>query len=277
MKFHVTRLGVAALAMSLAMGAGSALAQNAPAKPAAPAKPGAQPAAPAAPAAPAQGAQGQPASPPPPSKVDLVSPEPQWAKFCAKEPNSGKDACATMRDFATSADQPPMVSVNVFELQGEERRKLRLLMLPIGMLLKPGFRVIIDKGEPIDGKYDMCYQNACSAEIDIGAKTLESLKKGQTMSVVMRVPGGDPSGRELTFNIPLKDLGVAFDGKPTDPKLLEEQRQQLQQQLQKKAEEQRKLLEQQNANPPPPSPVGPATPAAPPAPAAAAAPAAPVK
>jgi invasion protein IalB len=277
MKFHVTRLGVAALAMSLAMGAGSALAQNAPAKPAAPAKPGAQPAAPAAPAAPAQGAQGQPASPPPPSKVDLVSPEPQWAKFCAKEPNSGKDACATMRDFATSADQPPMVSVNVFELQGEERRKLRLLMLPIGMLLKPGFRVIIDKGEPIDGKYDMCYQNACSAEIDIGAKTLESLKKGQTMSVVMRVPGGDPSGRELTFNIPLKDLGVAFDGKPTDPKLLEEQRQQLQQQLQKKAEEQRKLLEQQNANPPPPSPVGPATPVAPPAPAAAAAPAAPVK
>jgi len=253
MNFRVTRLGAAALGMSLALAAGAAVAQNAPAKPAA------QPAAPA-PAAPAQGAQGQPA-PPPPSKVDLVSPEPQWAKFCAKEPNSGRDACATMRDFATSADQPPMISVNVFELQGEERRKLRLLMLPIGMLLKPGFRVIIDKGEPIDGKYDMCFQNACSAEIDIGAKALDALKKGQTMSVVMRVPGGDPSGRELTFNIPLKDLGPAFDGKPTDPKVLEQQRQELQQQLQKKAEEQRKLLEQQNAAPP--SPVGTAAPAAP--------------
>ena len=139
-----------------------------------------------------------------------------------------------MRDFATSADQPPMVSINVFELAGEERRKLRLLMLPIGMLLKPGFRVIIDKGEPIEGKYDMCFQNACSAEIDIGASTLASLKKAQTLSVVMRVPGnGEPSGRELTFNIPLKDFGPSFDGKPTDPKLLEQQRQQLQQQLQK--------------------------------------------
>jgi invasion protein IalB len=270
MSFHVTRLGAAALAASLALGAGAAVAQNPPAKPAAP---------PAAPAAPAPGAQGQPA-PAPPSKVDLVSPEPQWAKFCSKEPTSGREACATMRDFATSSDQPPMISVNVFEVKGDERRKLRLLILPIGMLLKPGFRVVIDKGEPIDGKYDMCFQNACSAEIDIGAKTLEALKKGQTMSVIMRVPGaGEPSGRELTFNLPLKDLGPAYDGKPTDPKLLEQQRQELQQQLQKKAEEQRKRLEQQNAPAVPvgpASPVGPATPAPLPA-APPAAPAAPAK
>ena len=119
------------------------------------------------------------------------------------------------------------------------------MMLPIGMLLKPGFRVVIDKAEPIDGKYDMCFQNACTAEVEIGASTLSNLKKGQNLAVVMRVPGGDPSGRELTFNIPLKDFGTTFDGKPTDPKLLEQQRQALQQQLQKKAEEQRKLLEQQ--------------------------------
>lgn len=255
MRFQVMRLGAAACAMSVAL-AGAAFAQTPPAKPAAPAAPG-QPAAP--------GAQGQPA-PAPPSKVDLVSPEPQWAKFCAKEPNTNRDACATMRDFSTSADQPPMISINVFEVAGEEKRKLRFLILPIGMMLRPGFRVIIDKNEPLEGKYDMCFQNACSAEIEIGAKTLEALKKGQTMSVVMRVPGGDVSGRELTFNIPLKDLGPAFDGKPTDPKVLEQQRQALQQQLQKKAEEQRKMLEQQQsgaaAAPVAPAPAAPA-PAAP--------------
>jgi invasion protein IalB len=254
MRFQVMRLSAAALAMSVVL-VGAASAQTQPA----------QPAVPGAPAAPGQAApQGQPA---PPSKVDLVSPEPQWAKFCAKQPTNGKDACATMRDFSTSADQPPMISINLFDVAGEERRKLRFLMLPIGMLLKPGFRVVIDKNDPIDGKYDMCFQNACSAEIDIGAKTLETLKKGQTMSVVMRVPGGDVSGRELTFNIPLKDLGTAFDGKPTDPKVLEQQRQALQQQLQKKAEEQRKALEQQQsgvapAAPAPAAPVAPA-PAAP--------------
>jgi invasion protein IalB len=261
MSFHVMRSGAAALALSVALGA-AAVAQTPPGKPAAP-----SPGAPSP--APAPGAPGQPTAPAPPSKVDLVSPEPQWAKFCAKDPNTSRDACATMRDFSTSADQPPMISINLFELAGEERRKLRLLMLPIGMLLKPGFRVIVDKGEPIDGKYDMCFQNACSAEIEINGKTLEALKKGQTMSVVMRVPGGDASGRELTFNIPLKDLGPAFDGKPTDPKVLEQQRQELQQQLQKRAEEQRKQLEQQNnlaapaANAAPAAPAAPATPAAP--------------
>ena len=193
MYFQLMRSGAAALAVSLALAAGAAVAQTQPAKPPAP--------APAAPGAPAQ-----PQQPPPPSKVDLVSPEPQWAKFCAKEPNSGRDACATMRDFSTSADQPPMISLNLFELAGEEKRKLRFLMLPIGMMLKPGFRVVIDKGEPIEGRYDMCFQNACSAEIEVSPKMLEALKKGQTMSVVMRVPGGDASGHELTFNIPLKDL-----------------------------------------------------------------------
>jgi invasion protein IalB len=258
MRFQVTRLSAAALAVSVAL-AGGAFAQAPAAKPAAPAVPG-------TPAAPGQAAPGQPA---PPSKVDLVSPEPQWAKFCAKDP-AGRDACATMRDFSTSADQPPMISINLFDIAGEEKRKLRFLMLPIGMLLKPGFRVVVDKNEPIEGKYDMCFQNACSAEIEIGPKTLESLKKGQNMSVMMRVPGGDVSGRELTFNIPLKDLGPAFDGKPTDPKVLEQQRQALQQQLQKKAEEQRKMLEQQQS--------GAAAPAAPaPAPPAPAAPAAPAK
>jgi hypothetical protein len=92
------------------------------------------------------------------------------------------------------------------------------------------------------------------------------------MSVIMRVPGGDVSGHELTFNLPLKDLGPAFDGKPTDPKVLEAQRQALQQQLQKKAEEQRKLLEQQQQN----SAANPVAPAAPGAPAPAA-PAVPAK
>ena len=254
----ITRASAAALAISLALG-GAALAQEAPAKPAKPAAPAATPAPAAGAPAPQAGQQPQI-----PSKVDLVSPEPQWVKLCGQEKTTNREACQTMRDFGASADQPPMISMQVFELQGEEKRKLRFMVLPIGMLLKPGFRVIIDKSEPIDGKYDMCFQNACTAEVDIGASTLNSLKKGQNLAVIMRLPGGDASGRELTLNIPLTDFGATFDGKPTDPKLLEQQRQALQQQLQKKAEEQRKMLEQQQQS-------GTAAPAAP----AAAAPAAP--
>ena len=260
-----TRIGAAALALGLALTSGAALAQNAPAKPAAPA-PAQAPAA-GAPAA-------QPAPQQVPSKVDLVSPEPQWVKLCGKEQTTGKEACQTMRDFGASADQPPMISMQVFDMQGEEKRKLRFMILPVGMLLKPGFRVVVDKGDPLEGRYDMCFQNACTAEIDIGASTLSGMKKGQNLAVVMRLPNpGDPSGRELTLNIPLKDFGGTFDGKATDPKVLEQQRQALQQQLQKRAEEQRKMLEQQQSGVTAPG-AAPAAPAAAPA-APAAAPAAP--
>ena len=243
MRFQVMRLGAAALAMSVAL-AGAAFAQTQPAKPAAPAAPAPAAAGPAAAAASA--VEGR-------SRVAGAAMG-QILRQGARQRQGRLRHDARLLDLGRSAadDQHQL-----FEVAGEERRKLRFLILPIGMLLKPGFRVIIDKNEPIDGKYDMCFQNACSAEIEIGAKTLETLKKGQNMSVVMRVPGGDVSGRELTFNIPLKDLGPAFDGKPTDPKVLEQQRQALQQQLQKKAEEQRKTLEQQQSGVARPAPAGP--------------------
>jgi invasion protein IalB len=264
MRFQVMRSGAAALAIGVAL-TGAASAQTQPAKPAAPGAP----TAPAAPGQPAPGPQGQTA-PAPPSKVDLVSPEPQWVKACGNVQAINREACQTERSFGPSADQPPLISMQVFEVQGEEKRKLRFMIAPFGIMMRPGFRIILDKNEPMDGKYDACFPNACISEIEIGAKTLEALKKGQNLSVLLRVPGGDVSGRELTLNLPLKDFGAAFDGKPTDPKLLEQQRQALQQQLQKKAEEQRKMLEQQQSG----AAAAPAAPA--PAPAAPA-PAAPAK
>ena len=50
------------------------------------------------------------------------------------------------------------------------------------MLLRPGFRLIIDKSEPIDGKFAMCFQNACFGGNRLnGPKTLAALKKGQNI------------------------------------------------------------------------------------------------
>jgi len=70
----------------------------------------------------------------------------------------------------------------------------------------------------------------------------------------------------VTFNLPMKDFGAAFDGAPVDPKVLEQQNEELQKQLQKRAEDQRKKteqLQQTNGVPPAPgaAPAAPATPA----------------
>ena len=86
MRFQVMRLSAAALAMSVLL-VGAASAQQTP-------KAG----APAVPAAPAQRRRQRL-----PSKLDLVSPEPIWAKLCAKD----NSACATMRDFRPLPISPP--------------------------------------------------------------------------------------------------------------------------------------------------------------------------
>ena len=77
-----------------------------------------------------------------------------------------------------------------------------------------------------------------------------NMKKGTTLNVQVRNQGN----LEVTFAIPLKDFGKAFDGAAIDPKVLEEQQKALQEELQKRALEERKKLESQGAAPAPGAP-----------------------
>jgi invasion protein IalB len=238
MKF--ARLAGVFAASSLLLAAGHAFAQAAaPATPPA----AAQPAAPGAPAA--------PGSAPGPVHVDLAPMQPQWTKVCGPDPNQGnKQTCLTSRDF--SQGQQPTMSLAVYATDGVEKHTARFL-LPIGMLLKPGFRIILDKSEPLEGHFSICFPNFCVGEIEFGAPTLALMKKTQVLSAVMRNQGN----LEVTLTAPIKDFGAAFDGPSIDPKVLQQQQEELQKQLENQAKQQRDQLEKQSQQG-----VAPATPAA---------------
>lgn len=225
---------VAIVLAGLAGFAGTALAQKQPAVPAAPAPAAPAPAAPvpAAPAAPA------PAAPAGPQVVELVGSQPEWTKVCGVNPDNKKKVCYTTRDFGQQVGEPPVLAVAVYDVEGEDKRQIRILM-PLALLLKPGFRFGVDKGERLEGKFAICFPNGCFAEAEIGGPVINTLKKGAVLSVVVR----NQVNNEITFSLPLKDFGKAFDGAAIDPKVLEEQQKLLQEQLQKKAEEERKALE----------------------------------
>jgi len=191
-------------------------------------------------------------------KLDLTPMQAPWTKICGKDQNSGKEVCYTTRDFGQAADQPPTLAIAVYQMTNEDRRIARFL-LPVGLLLRPGFRLVIDKGEPIDGKFAICFPNGCFAEADLNGKAIGDLKKAQTASVIVR----NQANVEVTFNLPMKDFGAAFDGAPVDPKVLEQQNQELQKQLEQRAIQQRQKLEQQQSTgaPPASAPTAPATPA----------------
>lgn len=230
MSLSSSRFGAALVAGALAFGSVSAFAQ--------------QPAAPA-PGAPQAAPQG-------PIKVDLVAAQANWTKVCGHDAAANKDICYTTRDFGAQKDQAPVLAVAVYDVKGDDVRIVRFLM-PVGLLLRPGFRFAIDKGPVSEGAFEICFPNGCFAEARVKKDIIDAAKKGTTLSVVVKNQGN----AEVVFNVPLDGFGKAFDGPAIDPKVLEEQQKKLQEELQKRADEERQKLQQQApAAPAAPAPAG---------------------
>jgi invasion protein IalB len=225
MKIRLMRVG--ALALATAFSASFALAQTPKTPPA-----------------------GAPAAPQP-IKLDLIPLQAPWTKVCQKDPTGAKEYCQTIRAFGQAADQPPTLVMAIVTLTGDEKKIVRW-QLPEGLLLRPGLRLVMEKSEPIDGRYSVCLGGSCFAEAEMSNAQLNLLKKAQIASIVVR----NQTGAEVTFNVPMHDFAAAIDGPAVDPKKIEEQNKALQDQLEKKAKEQREQIEKQAA---------PATPAPPPA------------
>ncbi len=212
---------LSALAFASVFGASLALAQTPKAPPGAPA-------------------------PPQPIKLDLVPLQAPWAKACQKDQTGAREFCRTIRAFGQAADQPPTLVMGVDTLTGEEKKIVRM-QLPEGLLLRPGFRLILVKGDPIDGHYSICAGGSCFAEADLTSSQLGVLRKSPIASIVVR----NQTGAEVTFNVPMHDFSAALDGPAIDPKKIQEQNKALQEQLEKKAQEQREKIEKQQAAPTP--------------------------
>ena len=67
------------------------------------------------------------------------------------------------------------------------RPKVIRLLLPPGLLLKPGFRFSIDKGPQETGAFEICFPNGCFAEAKVKPATVDSMKKAEKMAVVVKI------------------------------------------------------------------------------------------
>ena len=209
---------------------GPALAQQPkPAKPAAQKQPA--PAKPAAPAPAAPAPQAAAASP-----QLMYSP---WIKVCGKGPETNnKQVCVLTKDGRLENGMPVAV-VQLFEPEGEP--KVLRVTVPLGMQIQHGTRMIIDQGQPAQEPYKICFPVGCMSDYPVTDDMIAKMKKGQTITLQAINMQGTP----ISLPLPLNDFAKAYDGPPTDPKVVEEQQRKLQEELQKKAEEARKKLEAQ--------------------------------
>jgi invasion protein IalB len=225
----------AAVAALSAAGLDAATAQQAPAQKAAPKgqQKGGAPAQQTPPAAAAPGQPGQQGEIPP-----LIYSN--WTKICGKGPEQGaKQICQTGKDGRLESGMPVVAAI-LMEMEGEGKKVLQI-MLPPGVYLPKGTRVVIDRDEPsaIIGTFLTCANGGCIAHLEASPEIVQKLKKGQNLYV----QAYNMAQNVMTLSLPLGDFAKAYDGPPTDPKELEEKNKKLQDELQRRANEQRQKLE----------------------------------
>jgi invasion protein IalB len=256
-----------ALLIALAVGAGSAAAQQ----------PKKGPEKAPAPAAQKQDKGGQPAQ---------AGEQSAWVKLCDKaamvvKDKDGKDSkkemnvCLTHHERIDGNTGMILVSAAVRQIEGQEKQMF-MAMVPLGMILPAGMRAAIypkeqweqlQKQEKIDESklkvvqlnYVLCHPGGCTAELEATPELLNLLKTagGVTFFTI------NAAGAPVAFPVPLTGFAQAYAGPPADTKKYAEARKRLAQQIAERqhqlAEEYKKQQEQLNkmegpeAHQPPPS------------------------
>jgi invasion protein IalB len=215
----------------------------------------AQPAQKAQPTPPAKQQQQRPAQAAPaqqpqqPQQAQQGSAEPPqliyspWTKFCLKE-QTGKQVCFTGKDARIESGMP-VASAALIEPEGEPKKLLRI-NVPLAMKIEHGTRLIIDQTSPRTAPYVSCFVTGCVSDYEINADTISQLKKSQQLHIQAIGINGQP----FTVPLPMAEFAKAYEGPPTDPKVMEEQQKKLQDELQRRAEDARKKLENPQGQPP---------------------------
>jgi invasion protein IalB len=214
----------------LAVTAGSPVLAQAPPAPAQPA-PKAQPKAQPQPKATPQQAPAPAASAGGPEIPPLTySP---WTKVCLKgQEANAQQVCFTGKEGRIDTGMLVIGAV-LIEPEGATAKTLRIT-LPLGMQLPQGTRAIVDQGQPMTAPYMICFPNGCMADYEASGELIGKLKKGQSLVV----QGINSQGQAVSLPLPLPDFAKAYDGPPTDPKVLEERQKKLQEEFIKKQQQQ---------------------------------------
>jgi invasion protein IalB len=225
--------GLMTLMLAIAAGSPARAQAPAPAQPAPKAQPKAAPKAAPQQPAPAAAQGGNPDIPP-----LTYSP---WTKVCLKgQETNAQQVCFTGKEGRIDTGMLVIGAV-LIEPEGSASKTLRIT-LPLGMQLPQGTRAIVDQGQPMTAPYMICFPNGCMADYEASGELIGKLKKGQSLVV----QGINSQGQAVSLPLPLPDFAKAYDGAPTDPKVLEERQKKLQEEFIKKQQAQQ---QQQQAAP----------------------------
>jgi invasion protein IalB len=153
----------------------------------------------------------------------------QWTKVCLKgQEANAQQVCFTGKEGRIDTGMLVIGAV-LIEPEGAPNKVLRVT-LPLGMQLPPGTRAIVDGGQPMTAPYLVCFPNGCMADYEASGELIGKLKQGKNLMV----QAINSQGQGVSLPVPLPDFAKAYDGPPTDPKIVEDRQKKLEEEFIKK-------------------------------------------
>lgn len=130
-----------------------------------------------------------------------------WQKFCFK-PGGAKMVCRTTISGSFETGQTA-VRVYVTEREGDNAARLQLF-LPVGLYVRPGVKLTVDKGTAYTIPFSWCLTNTCIAGDAASAALLREMEAGRSLAVEVV----DTNMLTVTTLLPLDKFAAVRKGAP---------------------------------------------------------------
>jgi invasion protein IalB len=151
-------------------------------------------------------------SEPDPAEVDALIgslEDATWIKICGVDQGNQKNVCTTRaRELVVNGQV--IAVLQLVAVEGEYQNLITLL--PTGLQIPDGIRVQVDGGQPITGRFRICFPNNCLVEAPANQALVDSMKRGQELIISAQ----NQAGRPVPFKFSLAGFTKAIEGEGID-------------------------------------------------------------
>jgi len=106
-----------------------------------------------------------------------------WTVSCVTIKKTGKDNCTIFQNVVTGDDKKQIILRIVIAYVPKQDKPAAIITVPLGVLLRPGVQMKIDKGKPIRLPIDICMPVGCQTGMALDSDLLKSMLRGNKMFV----------------------------------------------------------------------------------------------
>lgn len=130
-----------------------------------------------------------------------------WQKFCFK-PGGAKMVCRTTIAGTFETGQ---IAVRIYVVEREDGGAARLqLLLPVGLAVRPGVKLTVDKGTAHKIPFSWCLTNSCIAGDAASPALLREMDAGKNLSIEVM----DTNMLAVSTSLPLAQFAAVRKGPP---------------------------------------------------------------